>query len=324
MLLLLVDAVVSVAVAYCRYQHSHKFRMLPCFLVSFRKIKSDPLRARSNNNFVDDASHWRFGHPQFRKDKPELLVEIKRTVSTPEKEEKCDSDNLKTEIEGLKEIITSLTETLGVLRRNVHTLTELDNNVRENERHSCHVAGADGVDTDAAAGEGSDEYGTHGGHVYKKRRVDGGEGWYTEERKAEGKPSVMPPAMMYSEKRNFGVSHYDDEHHQQHHHGHGQGHDDHAVVHHEIFDQEPDCPAGYDEAQLVCDDVDEKVTLLDCCLDEDMILGFCLTVNPCTRTSMLSLVCRNARVWSQTCSIDFARPSLAYHQACKRSLLSIL
>jgi hypothetical protein len=45
--------------------------MLPCSIDGFRKVKSQSL---------DHAEWWEFRHPQFLRDEPGLLSEIKRSV----------------------------------------------------------------------------------------------------------------------------------------------------------------------------------------------------------------------------------------------------
>jgi hypothetical protein len=102
-----------------------------CFVATnrFRKIKSDPVRLKDIDTFTE-TTFWRFGHPQFRRDQPELLVNIKKVTSaSPPSEQQGDkgeASRLKREIKALNSQLTTLSKTMDGIKANVHQLVQLN------------------------------------------------------------------------------------------------------------------------------------------------------------------------------------------------------
>ncbi|CAB9510440.1 Heat stress transcription factor [Seminavis robusta] len=92
----------------------------------FRKIKSDPLRITDAED--DEASkYWKFRHDLFQRNRPDLLVEIKKSNHN-ENADKQDVESLKNEIKQLKSRMTSMS-------REMEKMASLVASVMQNQQH---------------------------------------------------------------------------------------------------------------------------------------------------------------------------------------------
>lgn len=97
----------------------------------FRKIKTDPIRIRDQENDTE-AKYWRFRHERFLRGRPELLSEIKKSNQI-EPAEKQEVDALKMEVKDLK-------MELATMSKNMERLGALVMSVMKNqeEQQQCH------------------------------------------------------------------------------------------------------------------------------------------------------------------------------------------
>jgi outer membrane murein-binding lipoprotein Lpp len=91
----------------------------------FRKIKSDPIRIRDQENDAE-SKYWRFRHEKFLRGRPDLLSEIKKSNQI-EPAEKQEVDALKSEVKELKSQLASMSKNMeqlaalvGSLMKNQH------------------------------------------------------------------------------------------------------------------------------------------------------------------------------------------------------------
>jgi len=74
----------------------------------FRKIKNDPIKVTDIEN-SHNPKHWHFRHEKFLRDRPDLLVEIKKANQTPGPGQE-EVDALKAEVKSLREQVSSMKE----------------------------------------------------------------------------------------------------------------------------------------------------------------------------------------------------------------------
>jgi HSF-type DNA-binding len=95
----------------------------------FRKIKSDPLRLRDLED-SEDAKYWKFGHEYFCEGRPDLLAEIKKAASNPEKDNENETlTTLKNDIKEMRERINHAKNSLGGLKSAVNDIIEMDHQI---------------------------------------------------------------------------------------------------------------------------------------------------------------------------------------------------
>lgn len=90
----------------------------------FRKVKSDCLISTQQ----DDSKWWEFRHPLFERGKPHLLSEIKRAVHYGDSSNPQEVAELKCQVTGLQEKISSMNDSISELTDLVKTLMTIGPN----------------------------------------------------------------------------------------------------------------------------------------------------------------------------------------------------
>eukprot|EP00591_Stephanopyxis_turris_P000016 CAMPEP_0195517422 /NCGR_PEP_ID=MMETSP0794_2-20130614/10773_1 /TAXON_ID=515487 /ORGANISM="Stephanopyxis turris, Strain CCMP 815" /LENGTH=467 /DNA_ID=CAMNT_0040646233 /DNA_START=22 /DNA_END=1425 /DNA_ORIENTATION=+ len=96
----------------------------------FRKVKADRIRKPAENDV--ESKYWRFRHEHFKKDRPDLLVKIRKgnQVATPDQRE---VDVLKSEVKMLKDQMTDMSDEIEKLTSLVYALMNKGEHANQNK-----------------------------------------------------------------------------------------------------------------------------------------------------------------------------------------------
>lgn len=97
----------------------------------FRKIKSDPVRL--TDVVTEESNYQKFKHDKFQKNRPELLLQIRKSNHTTESADKQEVEVLKREVKDLRKDVASLTDGIIKLKTLIGSLLKNQQLQQENE-----------------------------------------------------------------------------------------------------------------------------------------------------------------------------------------------
>ena len=109
----------------------------------FKKIKYDPIRINRDQESSKESKYWPFHHEKFLRDRPDLLCEIKKSNQI-EPAEKQEVDALKTEVNELKNQLSTMTKDMERLASLVGSMmkNQEEEQQQTTDRYAVHESAA--------------------------------------------------------------------------------------------------------------------------------------------------------------------------------------
>jgi hypothetical protein len=103
----------------------------------FKKIKYDPIRINRDQESSKESKYWPFHHEKFLRDRPDLLCEIKKSNQI-EPAEKQEVDALKSEVNELKNQLSTMTKDMERLASLVGSMMKNQEEQQQTDRYVVH------------------------------------------------------------------------------------------------------------------------------------------------------------------------------------------